>query len=256
MTLTYDLGDPGAPKGHALLYYRARADHSRCYATYVICLPVAIDLVKYMPPLLAPHVAGMNAQEMSAFAFPPIPEDIGGGQRLEALAQARSDDLLYGGTVDTTQVPNLLATVNDAVQEYAQAYQTLVGATADAVEEHQEQISELGVSDVIYELMGERDRLAEMAQLTGKLRFAAEGGDVRQVEEAEREIRSLAKYLPDHWKVDALVRAAKTSTASGGELAGLYLDRCYKLADEDYLRLKVIEERIQELELGETGGQV
>ena len=99
------------------------------------------------------------------------------------------------------------------------------------------------------------DALAELAQLTGKLRFAAEGGDERQMEEAEHEVRALSKHLPDHYKVEALARAAKTPTPGGGELAGLYLDRCFKLADEDYLRLKEIEERIAALETTESAEQ-
>jgi hypothetical protein len=255
MSLTYERGDPNAPKGHALLYFYSATDESRVHVTYLICLPIAIDLVKYMPPLLAPHVAGISAQEMSAFAFPPVPEEMGSHRRLTALAQTRDDDLLFGGTVDLSQVPSMLSTVNEIVQEYGHAYRAVVGSIADELEESEEPMSELSVSEVLYGLMSDRDRLAELAQLTGKLRFAAEGGDVRQLEEAEHDVRALAKHLPEHYKVEALAQAAKTATPGGGELAGLYLDRCFKLADEDYLRLKEIEERIQALETIGSGDE-
>jgi hypothetical protein len=58
----------------------------------------------------------------------------------------------------------------------------------------------------------------------------------------------LARYLPDHYQVDHLVKSAKDSSRTGGDLAQLYLDRCYKLADEDYTRLKEIEEQIKVIE--------
>ena len=41
-----------------------------------------------------------------------------------------------------------------------------------------------------------------------------------------------------------------TRGGGGGDLAQLYLERCYKLADEDYPRLQEIEERIRGLETG------
>ena len=255
MSLTYERGDPTAPKGHALLYFYSGSDDSRVHVTYLICLPIAIDLVKYMPPLLAPHVSGISAQEMSTFAFPPVPEEMGSHGRLMALAQTRDDDLLFGGTTDVSQVPNMLSTVNEIVQEYGRDYRSAVETMADELEEPQEPAGELSVSEVMYGLMSDRDRLAELAQLTGKLRFAAEGGDDRQMEEAEHEVRALAKHLPEHYKVEALARAAKTVTPGGGELAGLYLDRCFKLADEDYLRLREIEEHIQALETSQSGDQ-
>jgi hypothetical protein len=250
MDLTYERGDSSAPKGHALLYFRSAAPGSKPLATYVICLPVAVDLVKYMPPFLAPHIGEMGAQEMSAFAFPPVPEEVDGHGHLEALAQARGDDLLFGGVVDAAQAPSLLGRVNDAVQAYARSYSASIPARVAAGDRGAaEEPSGLEVNEVLYELMGPRDRLAELARLVGKLRFAAEGSDARQVEEAEREVRALARRLPETYRIDALVRAAKVPTPSSGELAGLYLDRCYKLADEDYPRLKEIEERIQALEL-------
>ena len=256
MALTYDRGDPGAPKGHALLYFRASDSGSTCHATYIVCLPIAVDLAKYMPPFLAPHMSEISAQEMSAFAFPPVPEEVESLQRLQALAQARDDDLLFGGTVDPSQVPSLLAVVNELVQEYGRGYQGHIQATAATLDvEAPEQVSGLGVNEVLYELMAPRDRLAELARLVGKLRFAAEGSAGGQVEEAEQEISLLAPHLPNGYRLDALVRAAKIPTQSGGELAGLYLDRCYKLADEDYLRLKGIEERIQVLEMDEAHEQ-
>ena len=104
------------------------------------------------------------------------------------------------------------------------------------------------MNEVLFELMGERDRLAELAKLTGQLRFAVEGNDARQTQETEDEIGLLTRYLPDHYQVDILVKSAKDPSRNGGDLAQLYLERCYKLADEDYARLQEIEELIKAIE--------
>jgi len=139
--------------------------------------------------------------------------------------------------------------VNDLVQEYAQRYQAYIqGALPVDAPQSSEFIDGPGVNEVLFELMGERDRLAELAKLIGQLRFAVEGNDVRGVQEAEEEIGLLARYLPANYQVDALVKSAKDSSRTGGDLAQLYLDRCYKLADEDYTRLKEIEVQIKVIE--------
>ena len=106
------------------------------------------------------------------------------------------------------------------------------------------------MNEVLFQLMSERDRLGELAKLTGRLRFAVEGSDARQVQDAEDEVRVLSRYLPDRYQIDGLLRAAKDPSRSGGDLAQLYLERCYKLADEDYPRLAEIEERIRGMEGG------
>lgn len=250
MDLVFERGDASAPKGHALLYFR-EAGADKHYSTYVVVLPIAIDLVKYMPPFLANQLPNVNAQEMSAFAFPPMPEEAGGLAQLESLAAARGDDLVYGGDFSPAQVQDMLLRVNDLVQEYATRYQSYIGDAAQpAAAAAPEALGGHNVNEVLFELMSERDRLGELAKLTGRLRFAVEGSDARQVQEAEDEVRVLSRYLPERFRIDDLLRAAKDPSASGGNLAQLYLERCYKLADEDYARVQDIEARIRGLEAG------
>ena len=187
MDLVFERGDPTSPKGHALLYFREAGGEGKLYATYVVVLPISIDLVKYMPPFLANQVPEINAQELSAFAFPPMPEEVGGHSHLETLVNARGDDMLYGGDVSTSQVQDMLVQVNDLVQEYAQRYQAYIqGAVPTDVPQEPEFIGGPGVNEVLFELMGERDRLAELAKLTGQLRFAVDGNDSRGVLNSQR----------------------------------------------------------------------
>ncbi len=252
MDLAFERGDPTSPKGHALLYFRESGGTGKLYATYVIVLPISIDLVKYMPPFLANQVPQINAQELSAFAFPPMPEEVGGQASLESLVAARGDDLIFGGDVSTAQIQDMLVQVNDLVQEYAQRYQSYIQGAVDAMPvgatQEPEFIGGPGVSEVLFELMGERDRLAELAKLIGQLRFGVEGNDARQIQEAEDEIAILGRFLPERYQMDALLKSAKDPSRSGGDLAQLYLERCYKLADEDYTSLQDIEERIRVIE--------
>ncbi len=249
MDLVFERGDPTSPKGHALLYFREAGGEGKLYATYVVVLPISIDLVKYMPPFLANQIPQLNAQELSAFAFPPMPEEVGGQSHLQTLVNARGDDLLYGGEVSTSQVQDMLVQVNDLVQEYAERYQAYIqGAVPADVPQEPEFIGGPGVNEVLFELMGERDRLAELAKLTGQLRFAVDGNDSRGVQEAEEEIGILARFVPKSYQLDALLKSAKDPSRTGGDLAQLYLDRCYKLADEDYTKLQEIEERIRTIE--------
>jgi hypothetical protein len=185
-----------------------------------------------------------------------MPEEVANREQVEALAHERGDDLLFGGSADPSRVSDLLSLVNDVVQAYAHQYSAASHASAmPQAAPAQESVSEASVNEVLYELMGVQDRLTELARLVGVLRFAVEGADSRQVREVEREIALLARYLPESYRVDALVKAAKTPTRDGGELAQLYLDRCYKLAAEDYQQLQTIDGRIQALESSSEAAQ-
>ena len=108
------------------------------------------------------------------------------------------------------------------------------------------------LSNVLYEFMGEPDKLNELSKLVGKLRFASEGWegfyDRYMIEEVESEIVSLSMYLPDKYKIQAVMQSAKLWSDSGSVLTQLYLERCYKLYQQDYIELQKIEDKIEWLE--------
>ena len=105
------------------------------------------------------------------------------------------------------------------------------------------------LSNVLYEFMGEPDKLSELSKLVGKLRFASERWegfyDKSMIEEVESEILSLSMYLPDKYKIQAVMESAKLWSDSGSVLTQLYLERCYKLYEEDYIELQNIEDKIK-----------
>ena len=240
MDLHFERGAMEAPRGHALVYFRQRYDPESVLATYVIALPIKVDVSKYIPPMFANQMQGMLSQDLAGFAFPPLPESVEGLDHLRRLAEARDDDLIDGGVADSNDPMDLIQVVSDLQQEYSRLWERSL--------ETRIPLEAPSVNELIYDMMGERDKLSELAKLVGKLRFAAEGSDQRLMKEAEDEISTLARYLPELYRIPNLVRATVIPASSAAILAQLYLERCYKLFEEDYRRLQEVEQEIQRLE--------
>ncbi len=240
MELIFELGNNLQPKGHALAYFRSSSD-ANILATYLIVPPIRLDLTKYIPPMFAGKIPDVDAADLSSVAIPPIAEAIGSYQELQELAEMRDDDLIYAGTVDASRPDSILLAANEAARLYAEMYAKRPQAIKAAEEE-------LRVQDVLYSLMGERDKLGEMAKLVGKLRYALDGEDTNLVEETIREMRLLGHLLPEKYKIDELIEVCKTPGEKGGRLATLYIDRCYRLSNEEDAELAKIEAEIKELQ--------
>jgi len=67
-------------------------------------------------------------------------------------------------------------------------------------------------------------------------------------------MRRLAATLPEKYRAEQLVAAALRSDVEGAQLAELYLQRAYKLLDEDYISIPPIEQRIRELRGPDAAG--
>lgn len=263
MDLTFDLGDPQRPKGHALVYFRVDTEPDKVYATYVVTLPVKADLAKYVPPFLASHLGGMSLNDLSAFAMPPLPEPVDSQQDLERLCQLRADDLVYASSMFSFDLPRMMEAVTEAVQAYSDLCDrsfggtgaTGVGAIAEAAggagEGESGDDRSYRVNEVLFGLMSESDKLAELARLMGRLRFAAEGLDSGTVDEVSEEITVLARHLPEEFQLPTLLAVAKDTSQKGSRLAQLYLDRCFRLSAGDLPRAQALEEEIQALETQE-----
>src|SRR5512146_3193245 len=104
MDLTFERGERDKPKGHALLYFRNPANQGEVLASYLVVPPVPLDLSKYMPPLFAGNIPQSQLQPVSAIPLPPVPEVVESRAYLQQLAEARDDDLVYGGTLDPDDV--------------------------------------------------------------------------------------------------------------------------------------------------------
>ena len=254
MSVEYHRGDWARPKGHAFIYLRNSLDNEEVWATYVVVLPITVDLSKYVPPFLMNQIGEMDAKDLSAFAFPPAPELVGKYEAIEQMAEMRDDDILYIGAHNPSDVTGAMNRVSEAVQTYTEECARVTGPSTsggdDAIAESSEEAEGLNVNDVLYGLMSDSDKLGELSKLIGRLRFALDGSDDRLVSETESEIDLVANHLPRSHNIPQLVEAVKSNDSRSAELADVYLQRSYHLVHEDYAKLTAIEGRIRELEGG------
>ncbi|MHB9092332.1 MAG: hypothetical protein ACYC7H_13025, partial [Chloroflexota bacterium] len=230
MEFTFERGSTGEPRGHALLYFRSTRDRTEVLATYLVVPPVTLNLSRYMPPLLSGNVPASQMQQISSVPLPPVPEVVEGHASLVQLAGLRGDDLIYGGTLDPDDAQQGLMLAGEAAQRYFSLYaEYLRQAPLVGPGEGEEEGSSGGVSDVIYGLMSEKQRLGELAKLAGQLRYAVDGSDERQVRDTVREMEALGHHVPEKYRVAELIAAARLPGPRGQRLSQLYVDRCYRL---------------------------
>jgi hypothetical protein len=260
LALSFDIGDASAPRGHAIVYFHSGAD---VLATYVLVLPISMDMGKYLPPLLASQLGGMAGDlmggGMSSFAAPPVPEKVESVDYLDRLARARGDDLIAGGAIGVDDVAAAMNEAAQVVQEYNALYDQSGGSQSaipqsaaplgDLRSVDESAASEGGapVEHVLFGLMSDRDKLGELSKLVGTMRFATERDDEALVEETDASIAALERLLPEHYWAAKVRAAAKDASANGATLAQLYVERCYKLIDEDFPAVEGIEKKITEL---------
>ena len=256
MNIDFHRGEQTRPKGHALIYFRSSTNHDDVWATYVVILPITVDVSKYVPPFLMNQMGDIGPKDLSAFAFPPAPEQVSSYTAIEDMAEIRDDDILYGGSYSPTDVTNAMMRINDVVQAYAEDYAGIAGSSTVGGETDGDNSNEesegLNINDVLYDLMSDTDKLSELSKLIGRLRFAVDGSDSQLTNETESEIALVARHLPDSHNIPQLVEAVKSNDSRSAELAEVYLQRSYHLVHEEYTQLVAIETRIKDLEEGET----
>ncbi len=245
MQLIFERGDHRRPKGHALVYFRD-PDSSSVLATYVIIPPISIDFAKYLPPMFAGQGMVANlAQASSIVPLPPVPEAVPSLETLRVLADERDDDLILAGEATAGQIDQLLTYVSEAAQLYYHMYEDFARTFPDtASKEPAEAIEGPSAEELTFALMGERERLGELAKLTGALRYAVEGNDSNLAAETSTRMRLLSKHMAPKYWADRVIDAAAQAGPNGARLTQLYLDRCYKLLDEDYAAVAELDAEI------------
>jgi hypothetical protein len=261
MDLTFERGDASSPRGHALVYFRDTTNPDAVAATYLILLPVSVNLQKYVPPFLAGQMPMGGEADLSAFAFPPAPEPVESYNFLVSIAEARGDDLIFAGNRSLSDAAQMMGVIGEILAEYGSRYQIETPAnpqidthgaaanTADSAASGTpgpaQSAGNHTVDDVVYAMMNEADQLGELTKLTGRLRFAAEGGDEDTAGDATAHMRAIATHVAANRHIDLLIKAALDKSEVGGQLAQLYLERAYALYREDYLRVKALDENIE-----------
>jgi hypothetical protein len=248
MSLQFEKGDPAKPLGHAIIYFTDRDDPHSAGATYVVLLPVLVDMAKYVPPFLAGQIEALGDPDLSSFAFPPAPEPVKSVEWVRNLADARGDDLIFGGSANLKDTAGLMGVVGQIAAEYGRLYEESTKSAAESEPPAAPELPE--VDDVVYGMMSEADLLSEVTTLVGRLRFAIEGRDTGTAREAEAKIRAIGRNLPENRQIALLADAAISAQSTGAKLAQLYLERAYGLLREDYRRVQAVEEQIREITAG------
>lgn len=246
MILQFTRGTSTAPVGHAIVFFRSSslADVAACY---LVVPPIHVDMSRYVPPMLAGHIPAEAFREVQAIPLPPIPERVLSLAQLQRLADVRNDDLVDGGTLDLDNIERCLAAAAEAAQQYLGLYRAHVQTATTIDAPAAENPLSLDVNEVLFDLMGDNDRLMELAKLIGQLRYAIDGGDdVLRAETVER-LRRLTRHLADKFRTDDLIAASQRPGPTGERLAQLYVDRCFKLSAEDYRAVGDIDRQIQQL---------
>lgn len=251
MDLSFDAGHSNHPRGHALIYFRDSSGN-QMFATYVLVLPIAMDMGKYLPPLLASQLGSMTTESingsLTSFAVPPVPEEVPDFDTLKSLAFVREDDLVNGGTIDFSDPSISIRETAEVVQAYAMLYERYIesGPGNSGVALPGDSL-ETNVQHVLYELMSDRDKLTELSKQIGVLRFALERNDANLISDADGSIQALQSSLPEIYWIESARKFAHDLSERGATLATLCLERCYKLLEEEYSVVKDLERRMDQI---------
>ena len=257
MSIRFLRGDPQAPKGHAIFIARSATDNRTVLATYCVVPPMPLSLAKYLPSFLASQLSPEDLQEATNVPVMPIPPMLEEGstlERLQMLAERRDDDLCDIGTVNPKDEGARMQLVAQGCQEYGQFYVNFastfaqVPSIAAVTEEAPIALDDLDADELLIQTMTDRQRLAELGKLAGMARYSLEGHDEQQVQETKRRMRRIAEPLAEKYRSAELIEAAFDPEERGARLAELYLERAYKLLDEEYADIPGIERAIRDLQ--------
>lgn len=263
MDLRFLRGNSRAPKGHAIFIARSTSDSRTVFSTYCVVPPMPLSLTKYLPSFLAAHMPPEDMSEAASVAGMPIPPMLEEGHDLdflERLAERREDDLCELSPVDPKDEAIRMQIAALASQEYGQLYHNSVadltssprsglGFTANRGKiGNSGPLEEVDADELLLQSMSDRQRLAELSKLVGIVRYALEGNDTHQVQETRRRMLRIIDLLPDKYRSQDLLAAAIDPNPRGARLSELYLERSFKLLDEEYADIPRIERAIRELQ--------
>jgi hypothetical protein len=247
MQLTFERGSADRPRGHALVYFQSSDDPEAVLATYVVVPPISMDLAKYVPPMFASQMSGLIPSGPTVFPLPPLPERVESLAQVRRFAGARDDDVIVGGSIDSADMQRLLMTVTEIAGEYGRLYTAFMTHLPVEEPEQTEALPAVDVDELFLSVMSDMEKVGRIAKLTGTVRYAVEGSDGALLAETTVEIERIGRHLGDQYRVSDLVEAAQQPTADAGRLTELLLQRCYKLAAEEYADVRAIEAEIEAL---------
>lgn len=255
MNMQFLRGDPQAPKGHMILVARNSNDPRKILCTYCVVPPTPLSLAKYLPSILASQFSPEDLKDATSVPVMPIPPMLEEGstlERLQQLAQIRDDDLCDIGTVNPKDETARMQLVAQACQEYGQLYvhyaANFAQGSATPGSEELTPLDDLDAEELMSQMLTDRQRLAELSKLVGMVRYALEGSDTRLLRDTKAHMERIARPLPEKYRSPELLRAVFEPGERGARLAELYLERSFKLLDEEYAEIPRIEKAIREVQ--------
>ena len=79
------------------------------------------------------------------------------------------------------------------------------------------------------------------------MRFAVESNDASLIKETDASLAALSGMLPERFWADRVRSVAQDPSETASKLAQLYVERCYKLMDEDFASVDALESEIAKL---------
>lgn len=256
MALQFLHGDSHMPKGHAILFARSSLNPRIIFSTYCVVPPIPLSLAKYLPSFLAAQLPPEDIQQASNMNVVPIPPMLEEGKNLdelEMLAERRSDDLCDIGSINPLDEGARMQRVVEACQEYGQLYFThastfeQISGAPSSEENEVVPLDDLDAEDLLIQTMSDRQRLTELGKLIGMARYALEGHDAQLLNETKSKMQRITRPLADKYRSQDLIAAAVDDSPRGSRLAQLYLERGFKLLDEEYADIPRIEQEIRSI---------
>ncbi len=258
MDMRFLRGDPNAPKGHVIFIARSTNNPRVVFCTYCIVPPTPLSLTKYLPSFLAaqlPPEELREANNVNVMPIPPMLEEGSSLEHLQMLAERRSDDLCDIGPINPKDEVARMQVVAEGCQEYGQLYfsytQTFdkISSSATLAElDEPTPLDDLDAADLLAQTMTDRERLTELGKLVGMARYANGGHDTELLQETRHKMLRMSARLADKYRANELTNAAFDASERGAKLAQLYLERGFKLLDEEYQDIPRIERAIRDLQ--------
>jgi hypothetical protein len=109
-------------------------------------------------------------------------------------------------------------------------------------------LDDMDTEELLLQTMNDRQRLAELGKLVGVARYAIEGHDTSLLQDTRKRMTNIARLMPEKYRSAELISAATDASDRSSRLAQLYLERGYKLLNEEYADIPGIERTIRELQ--------
>jgi len=185
--------------------------------------------------------------------IPPMLEEGSTLEQLEILAERRDDDMVDLGSINPRDDGARMQLVAQGCQEYGQYYVSYASTFArlNAIEPAEAEavpLDDLDTDELLLQTMNDRQRLEELSKLVGVARYAIEGHDNTLLQDTRKRMTHIARLMPEKYRGTELITAATETGERGSHLAQLYLERGYKLLDEEYADIPRIERTIRELQ--------